>query len=90
MTFFLSCLSLSLFLFFPGVSLFRSVIPLTVLYTRGPTIMYYVLGIDIGNIALIMETKLEFDGAAKVPEIPINAGAAPRRIVINYRLYSLN
>ena len=36
--------------------------------------MYYVLGIDIGNIALIMETKLEFDGAAKVPEIPINAG----------------
>lgn len=38
--------------------------------------MYYVLGIDIGNIALTMETKLQLDGAAKVPEIPISAEAA--------------
>lgn len=73
MTFF-PFFSFSPFLFF--WCLFGSFIPLTVLYTRGPTIMYYVLGIDIGNIALTMETKLEFDETAKTPEIPISAGAA--------------
>jgi len=36
--------------------------------------MYYVLGIDIGNSLIMETTKLEFDGAAKAPEIPIGAG----------------
>lgn len=68
---FLSILSLSFFFTLPSVSFY---IPLTVLSTRGPTIMYYVLGIDIGNSLIMETTKLEFDGAAKAPEIPIGAG----------------
>lgn len=45
--------------------------------------MFYVLRIDIGNIALTIETKLEFDGAAKAPEIPISGGGCTERIVIS-------